>query len=227
MKQLKNISHSVNGKRYRFTLIELLVVIAIIAILAAILLPTLQQARERGKTSNCVSMRKQVGVWVFYYTEQYDGKLMPVYWGDKGASSRWYSAMYKAGVTKWNRLDQYYGCPTAPTDNGGTIAGMPRTAGASIAYNLRLSNAKLSKVRGPAVKFVISDTINGVYFSNDLENRISKDINPNSTSRRGFYPWHNQKKAGTMLYLDNHVDVLVMMNNDIPSSQRHFFPDKF
>ena len=167
-------------------------------------------------------MRRQVGIWIFNYTDIYDGKLMPVYWGGKGGDERWYSAMYKAKVTKWNRLDQYYGCPAAPTDNG-TIDGAPRTAGASIAYNLRLSSVKLSQVRNPGVKFTISDTINGVYFSNDLENRISKDINPESTSRRGFYPWHSKNKQGTMLCLDGHVDVLTLYNNDIPSANRHYF----
>jgi prepilin-type N-terminal cleavage/methylation domain-containing protein len=66
------------GKTVRegFTLIELLVVIAIIAILAALLMPALERARQRAMETVCMSNFKQFGLGLRIYADTYDG-FMP------------------------------------------------------------------------------------------------------------------------------------------------------
>ena len=96
------------GKRRAFTLIELLVVVAIIAILAALLLPALVSARDRGRQSVCVNNLRQIGFLAGQYQNDYNGYLPAAtgypsgaQWGDNtcGLPGSVQLQYYNSGVT--------------------------------------------------------------------------------------------------------------------------------
>ncbi len=182
----KRVKHS------GFTLIELLVVIAIIAILAAMLLPALGKARERGRSASCISNQKQLGAAIGFYVADNDDCMIPItqgsnrhLWGHTLTSDGYLSRLgvAKSGYTNYSYAQlKVFNCPSDVSPLNEYDANrkyyIPQSYGYNANINLpsttQTNRLKINKmIKWVATMPVIADTWKYYYIKNSGDRKYT------------------------------------------------------
>ena len=211
------------GKIRIFTLIELLIVIAIIAILAAMLLPALNKARDKAITIGCISNIKQLGLLIAGYAndhKDYYFSATPtarIYnnWGELLANNGYVKAPLNSENYAYY-FPKYFACPKAQILTSSDK--MPGRIHQSQIYGLRQDYKDLNGNWSSMPKFFkIREVVSGSRVSDFvlLSDTVNKNLSQLPEYFAFYYYYDNSyvtamrhnKPAGA-LFLDTHVETV-------------------
>lgn len=194
-------------RKNRFTLIELLVVIAIIAILASIMLPALNQARDFARGAVCLNNLKQIGTGCIMYYDDDKGFFPIVHasWTSVDGTNKIWPSFLIPYNGEWHinkiyypagkKPNQTYLCPShMTTEPSGLLSYMGNVYMIEVPSYGIAKAVGMNQVRRPSIKYYLVEG------------------SPKITNQYFFWPLYNadrmaerHRKQANVLFFDGHV----------------------